>query len=331
MGLAAAQPEEIRQRRSAAEQTLGLVRSRLGAAGTYDLPGTTTGPAAEPDLEATGATTLTGVKVARQKTLQGQTTDIGGGFVKSDLPVGSPELGGYIDPKYAKSVSGLGQVKKLDPEAYTKQLEQSAEFRIASRLTAQAEQLLARQGPLWDDLIKNQQMPIIEGSAAMAKETAENLRRAAAKGGAARRDAFEAIQRMGAQREINTARMQSIANMRVELDKFAIQNAKEQLLFNQAWTENLSGIRETYNKAMDSASELMATASLPVMFASLDKAQQWRMHAYAKNRAKLTRWIQGGLGVVQMVTGAYGRNAAMMGQGAQTISGALSGPESPAG
>ena len=307
-GLAAAQPAEIRQRRAAAEQTLAAVRGRLGAPGTYDLPGAgPSGPAAppatgsyvDPTAQATAQGYLAGrprgkTTVLKKKQLEtfGKRQEAGTMDIAN---IDDMTVAAYADPRYISDLSVMGQVKQLSPERYTAELEKSSEFRTMSRLTAQAEQLVAREGPLWDELIKNQQLPIIEGSAAMAKESAENVRRAAAKGGAARRDAFEAVSRMNAQRDINTQRMQTVASMRVDLDRWSIDNAQKQISFNQGWAENLAGIRESYNAAMDNASALMATASLPVMFASQEKAQEWRAHAYAKSRAKLGGWITGAL------------------------------------
>jgi hypothetical protein len=315
-GIAAAQPAEIRQRRAAAEQTLAAVRGRLGAPGTYDLPGPA-GPAAapvsgsyvDPSAQARAqdyAASLPKGKmtVLKKKQLEtfGKRQEAGTMDIANveDLTVAA-----YADPRYMKDLGPMGQVKQLNPERYTAELEKTSEFRMMSRLTAQAEQLIAREGPLWDDLVKNQQLPIIEGSAAMAKESAENIRRAAAKGGAARRDAFEAVSRMNQQREINTQRMQTVASMRVDLDKWAIDNAQKQISFNQGWAENLAGIRESYNTAMDNASQLMATASLPIMFAAQEKAQEWRYFAHAKQRNKLGRWIQGAIGLAQIGVGAW--------------------------
>jgi hypothetical protein len=85
--LQAAQPEEIRQRRTAAEDTYQAIRNRLGAAGTF------------------GDTAGGGL---------GLTTDAAaeGAFTESKITEGAA---GAIDPRYTKKTA-LQTVRKLDPD-----------------------------------------------------------------------------------------------------------------------------------------------------------------------------------------------------------------------
>ena len=277
--LAAAQPEEIRTRRTAAEETYNKVLGRLGATGTYENVGGT--PPASPSLLGSQPQAAEDTSIFKtEKVKSAAATD--------------------IDRRFATDAN-LQDVKKLDADATVKSLEGTSQFRTMSRLQAEAEQLVARQGPLWDELIKNQQLPIIEGSAAMARENAESVRRAFAKGGAARRTAFETVERIRSQERINSQKIQQIANARVSLDKWSRENAQNVIEFGQKWASNLGGIREEYNRAMDSASELMVTGAIPQMMEATQKAADLRKQAHEQQRNKTMRWVKGVVGVVLMV------------------------------
>jgi len=210
-----------------------------------------------------------------------------------------------IDKRYMGE-DAIQKVTKVDKNALLGQLEGSAEFRIASRLTAEAEQLVAREGPLWNEMIKNTQLPIIEGMGAAARENAEAIRKAVQKGGSARREGMAAMVRMHEQAKINSSRVQQISESRMALDKWARENARTQLEFNEGWASNVAGVRESYNSAMDRASELMLSSAIPTMMEATGKAIQYREQAHAKQRAKVNNWIQGAIGVASLAAGGLG-------------------------
>ncbi len=305
--LAAAQPEEIRTRRAAAEDTYNRVLGRLGAPGTYDQ--TTTGTAPNGILgTGTGAAAPPGSPEAAsifktEKVKGAQATD--------------------IDRRFA-SDANLQDVTKLDPEATLKSLEGTSQFRTMSKLQAESEQLVNREGPLWDEMIKNQQLPIIESSAAIARQNAEDVKRAMAKGGAARRAAFETVTKIREQERINSNKIQQIANARVALDQWSRTNAQNVIQFGQQWASNLGGIREQYNTAMDKASELMLTGALPQMADYSSKAAALRKQAHEEQRNKTMRWVKGVAGVVLIAASAY-TGGATAGLGASLLGSAVSG------
>jgi hypothetical protein len=315
--LAAAQPAEIRERRLAAEQAYGGILSRLGAPGTYDGAPAAAAPGA-PEAPAAPLSGKERKQWIRQRTkeLRRQGVFKPGTAAKAEA-LRREETGGFvtskvmdpaarkIDVRYTKP-SELQDVRKIDPESYMVQMEGSAQFRIASRLTAEAEQLVARKGELWNELVNFQQLPIIEAAAMMQRENAENIRRAMARGGAARRDAFAAVQQMRAQERINGEKVRALAAHRIELDQWARDNARTQLEWNQNWAANQAGVRESYNNAMDRASELMVSSALPVMFASKQEAARFRQQAHEQNRNKVMRWVNGVVGVATMGAGIAG-------------------------
>lgn len=272
--LAAAQPEEIRARRQAAEETYTGVLGRLGAPGTYDIRG---GPA------ATG---------------EAPSEDAEGGIFRKE------KLADIPTTRYTKGLKAEARV--LDPAAYQKEIEKSAQFRIMSRLTAESEQLIAREGPLYDEMLNSLQLPILEGAGAMARENTEQLRRAMARGGSARRGAMEAVQKIRAQERINSQKVMALSQSRFALDQWSRENARTNLEFGMNWAANQGGIRESYNQAMDKASELMLNSALPIMMHTTEKAQQWRYYAHNKNRQKVGRWISGIIGIGSMFLGGAG-------------------------
>lgn len=297
--LAKHQPREIRERRTAAEEAYGAVRARLGAAGTYDIPGAAPGAPAGPGGAAPTETTpgIMGTKT----------------FTKKDWG----ELG--IDPRYTTEAQMKDfSIQKVDKNALLGQLEGSTEFRIASRLTAEAEQLVAREGPLWNEMVKNTQLPILEGFGAAARENAEAIRKAIQKGGSARREGMAAMVQMQEQAKLNSARVSQIAESRVALDKWARENARTQLEFNESWASNVAGVRESYNSAMDRASELMLGSAIPIMFESTKGYIEQREGAHAQQRAKVGQWISGAIAVGSLVAGGAGAlaGAGLLGAGA---------------
>lgn len=298
--LAAIQPEEVRARRTAAEEAYTNVVSRLGAEGTYG-----------PGAPTAGASTESVFKEADiQSSLEGPMYKEGGeGLGKTGQNL--LEKKGYLPSGSVGKTSIKGQI--IDPEKFQKKVEGSAQFRIASQLTAEAEQLINREGPLYEEMLNNLQLPIIEGSAALARENTEQLRRAMQRGGSARRSAFEAVQKMRAQERINSQKIQQLAQVRGSLDSWARENARTVLDFGQNWVSNLGGIRESYQKAMDSAAEMMLTEAMPLVFraegAAADSeaaAAEVRAKMHAENRQKTGQWVTGILSVASLALGGVG-------------------------
>ena len=277
--IAAAQPEEIRTRRTAAEQTYSNVLARLGAEGTYgDSAGTT------------GGGSILGDQGDVFKTEKAKS-----GFARD------------IDRRFHDD-SVIQDITSLDPEKATKAIEKSKQFQIMSRLTGEAEDILERKGELWEgmyeEMLETRQLPILEGSAAIARENAETLKRAFAKGGAARRSAFETVQRIRGQERINSMKVQALSQVRTQIDNLKIESnrwarghAMDVLNQGQAWAQNLGGIRESYNNAMDMASQLMLESALPIMAEYQSSAMAARAAASQAQRNKLGRWISGAAGI----------------------------------
>lgn len=339
---AAQQPEEIRERRTAAEGALGALTSTLGAEGTYDLPGTTPAappPATPPVTGPTGLLSQDGYKFANINVKKKYAKLLDKGYSPEEaagqLGAGkvSEEGGLFKSTKTAVGVAGTGGKGKtttttLDQEAMLEQQKGSSMFRQVSRMVAESEQMLARSGPLWDEMMRNTQLPIIESAAASSRENAEAIRKAMAKGGAARRDAFAAVQKIRAQDQINMQKGQQLAQAHTEMDRWARENAKNVVNFATGWAQNQAGIRESYHSAMDAATDLMASKSLPFIFNATTKEQEYRDAQSAQSRGKVMKQISGVLGVATSVVGLVG---SFYGQGGGSAAGAKMMEESTKG
>jgi len=284
--LAAAQPEEIRTRRQGVEEAYQGVLNRLGAQGTYENVG-----------GSPAMSNLTGAADATAALGESPTP----GIFKTEKAKSAQARD--IDPRYS-SEANIADITSLDAGKTVKNVENSAQFRIMSRLTAESEQLLAREGPLYTEMEKNLQNPIIEGSGAIARENAAEIKRMMAKGGAARRGAFEAVQKMRQQEEINSKRITAINQSRFALDNWARTNARTNLEFGQNWASNLGGVRESFNIAMDNAAELMTSEALPLMMQSTQAAMAYRRAAHKATTSGVMRWVKGIVGAVMMYYGA---------------------------
>jgi hypothetical protein len=322
----AAQPAEIRERRTAAEGALSGIQNDLGAPGTYGPPaaaptappGPSAAPPAGPSSSAsTGLLSQDGYNFANKHALKSYQKLIKKGFSTQEAvnQIGGDQAiaANSIFSMSKTGISGAGptggligqQTIKLDPTKAKNAVEGSSAFRQVSQMMAESEQMLSRSGPLYDEMMQSTQLPIIEGAAAAARENTENIRSAMARGGSARRDAFEAVQQIRAQDNINMQKGQQLAQAHLQMDQWVRDNAKSVINFSQNWSQNLAGIRESYQSAMDSASKLMASTSLPYMMASEQKAQEYREAQSAQQRGKVNRWITGILGVAEGVMTAY--------------------------
>ena len=154
--------EAEKARTLAAEQARQNVFTSLGAPGTYGTPGTPGAPSA-----GTGTGDV----------FQSDTT------TKSPAALSQFSRGGGYTKEFAEWESRKGI---LDPEKYGDDIRSSAQFRIQSARTAEAEQLLNREGKMWDELNNSVYGVIAEGSSQQWREDLRSIKNQAAKGGSAR-------------------------------------------------------------------------------------------------------------------------------------------------
>lgn len=318
------QPEEIRERRTTAEGLLSSLNADIGKTGTYDLPGTSgvDPQAPTPGVEETASADpllKDGYKFRNTADVEHYNKLIANGIPPEQA---ASKMGGRAmrGPdsifKENRTFSGhTGKAKTLgltfttsvDQDKAKAEIESSSAFRQVSRMMAESEQMLSRSGPLYEEMMRSTQLPILEGAGAAARENTENIRKAMLRGGAARRDAFSAIQKIRSQEQLNMAKGQQLADAHLKMDQWVRSNAKEVINFATGWAQNQAGIREAYHSAMDAATALMSNSALPFVFAVQQKEQEYRDAQSAQSRGKVMKQITGILGVAgSVVSMVYG-------------------------
>lgn len=238
--LAAAGIESVeaeKARTIAAEQARQRIYGLLGAPGTYDLPGTGA-------PTATGDVFQAGTKFGEAGSSLAMAQFRGGGY--------TPQVGDW------ESRAGI-----LDPEKYAEDVSKTAGFRIQSRRTAEAEQLLAREGPMWDELSNSVYGVINENAATQLREDVRALKTQAARGGTARRTALAEAQQMQAQEASNRAKTDQTWRANLELFSIVRENADNVAKGNYNFVENLPMIRGAYQNTMAALSEMLTGVALP--------------------------------------------------------------------
>lgn len=278
----AAAVEGMEKNAQGAEAARIDIQSSLGAAGSYDLPN--------------------GLGLG-----QGSPT--------------SANVDGLIKSEKAKSfwaTQGISQgnvqtLNTIDPEAVSNRVKGSAEFRIRSRMTAEAEQLLAREGALYDRMIKNQVTPVAEALGAASREALKERKQMLAKGGSARRQAFAMEQQLREKENLASKKATEMSNIYTRTDEFARKYAESTLTGNKEWVNNLGGVRDDYVRLANSAHEIMLNSALPNMMKAEEANHKMRAQAHAAKREKGMAVIKGIAAVVMMATGAGGMAAGMLG------------------
>lgn len=227
----------------------------------------------------------------------------GGGGLFKDVTLKDKATGEYRLLASSEKVAAGGKKKKkqrlvdfgveakgkiLDPEAFVKQATNTAQFRTMSRLTAEADQLIKREGPLWEEMNNSVLGGIYEGAAALHREQMKTISDAMARGGTARRQGLAAIQQMRAVENNNRQRQQSLWQGKLALDQWARNNARTQLAFNQAWVNNHEGVRDKFNTTMNNLAQFYGKTIMPsaINAASDNTSNALRAAGLAATRSK---------------------------------------------
>jgi hypothetical protein len=340
--LASQQPNEIRERNTAAEETYGGLLADIGnmpvgggppASSNPNAP--SAAPTAPPASHPDDLLTRDNVTFNDKKDTKKYDKLIKKGYSKDQaigMIPGAKDISGgdsiFTTQKTQSQGMGTGSLSpgtttKLDPNKAKAQMESSSAFRQINQMTAESEQMLNRTGPLYDEMMRSTQLPIIEGAAAATRENTENIRQAMMRGGAARSAAFAAVQKIRSQDQINMMKGQALADSHLKMDQWARDNAKNVINFGMNWASNQAGIRQSYNTAMDHASDLMASKSLPFMFTTQTKAEEYRQMHSQQRRSNVQKWVNYGLGIVAAVA-TYGQNTGLMEQANSQIAGTVS-------
>lgn len=264
-----AQADIAQQQTMAAEQARMNVIGMLGKPGTYDVPKPAgpfgysplgLGGIATPGVGGEGVLT-TGQTVTKAGAISGE--DVGIGILRGVGPQGQW--------KGTKKWSETGQV--LDPEALTQQITGTAGFRMASRAVAEAEQLMSRTGPLWEELNNSITGGIYHAAAASQKEMMSQLSRDLAAGGYARNAGMRIAQAMRVQERVNTERTNQLWQAKTTLEQTRVGMAAQMQDMAQAWVENQAGIRDAYTNALTNLETFWSKVMPPNLLAAQVQSQ----------------------------------------------------------
>jgi len=227
-----------------AEDARGILMGAMGAPGTYG-PGagepTTKGPMGMSLLGPRGLDTMRGAgaydpsagKVTKSGTIRGDEFAVHQ-YGPSWKGKKHWEVTGQVDDATQTAQKAMG----------------TSGFRQTSQLVAESEQLLNREGPLWNELQNSVVGGIFEGAATANREGAQELARMAARGGSQRSQAIAGAQRMRAQGKVNQERTSMLWTSSMEIEKWTRANVQDTQNFAQNWAGNQAGIRDTFTSAL---------------------------------------------------------------------------------
>ena len=252
-GLAIEAVDHAKARQEAAEQSRLAVFGMLGAPGSYDLPGAASGQFTPGQV---------GGDIYDTDSARTDKSAAAKGMLKYGHKTGQAGM----DLMYGKR-TGI-----LDPKKYAKEVAKSGSFRVQSRLTAEAEQLLAKEGEAWQKLDQATRGQIFEGAATALRESMREIKNNAAKGGSARRAALTEANKILAIERTNQIKINETWQANIRLDEYVRQNAMAVQDSNNRFLDNLPGIRDNYNNTMNSLAEMMASVAIPVASAATEKS-----------------------------------------------------------
>lgn len=209
--------------------------------------------------------------------------------------------------------------KALNVPEFLRRAKDSRQFRMVSRLTAEADQLMRREGPLWDELNTSILGGIYEGAAALGKEQTKAISDALARGGSARRQGLAVVQQMRAAEQVNRQRTQALWQSKLQLDSWIRDNARSQLQFNQQWVANHAGVRDQFSQTMENLATFYGKTIMPSALAANSAIGNTAvgMHQLANARSEQKN------GIGQMVSGI---GSILMGAGLKGLMGGGGGP-----
>lgn len=161
----------------------------------------------------------------------------------------------------------------LDPEAMAGAARETAGFRTVSRMVAEAEQLMNRSGPLWDQLNNSVVGGVYESNAAFQRQAMEQVSRAMARGGTARRAGLQMAQAFQVQEQINRNRTGQLWQSKLALEEYRTKYAQQVTSYSQAWVNNHAGIRDSFVNALQNLQLYWSSTMAPTLAGATVGAQ----------------------------------------------------------
>lgn len=281
------------------EQSVQMDRARIGLLGALGAPGTY--EESYEDFVAGGGGPGVGAPQGLFNLVEiskpGETAPIsalpgkgGGIYTKEEQKAQKmfEKTGGLIGDDYPNRTQATGSGWILDPDKYMEYMKGTRQFRMVSRMTAEADQLVRQEGPLWEKLRQSVENPILQGAATSAREMQETLAREAARGGSARNRAVQVANQIAANNDILGRRANALWTSSLAVKQWTQDNALRQLSFNQSWVSNLGGIRDVFAGFMQDAQNFYGSQILP----SVVNASGQTMNAASNNASVAAQMAQ---------------------------------------
>lgn len=259
-----ADSELARRNLLASEQAKMNVLGSLGQPGTYGpAPGSNAGPISLGVLKPTGLGSLYKAGSLLEGPSQAKIT----GTVSGE----DVALGNEAKWKGKKDWEVTGT--NMDPDAIAAEVKDSAGFRTVSRMVAEAEQLMNRSGPLWNELNNSVVGGIYESNAAFQRQAMDEIARSVARGGTARRVGMQAVQAFQAQEQINRSRTSQLWQAKMGLEQFRTQYAQQATSYANAWVNNTAGLRDSFVGALNNLQMFWSQTLAPSLVGATVGAQ----------------------------------------------------------
>lgn len=230
----------------------------------------------------------------------------------------------------------------IDPEGYANAAIGSIPFKMRSKMTAQAYQLLNKEGEEWDMLENSTLGQIHEGAALQLRDTVRRLKNDYAKGGTARRTALAEMGTIQAAERAHQMKVNETWQANIRLHHYTQANADAVQKGNIEYVRTLPGLNAEYRAAMQATASLLVSANEKAALITAD-AYQLRASQQAKNfgttllegviMAAGSKLLGGGLDVMgeamqtegTMQGGMTGKFMDVLGGGVKAIGGNISG------
>jgi len=310
-----------REQLRANEQASLYVFGALGQPGTYDAPSQYGGP-----LTSLTPAGLGGMYSGTGPLLGGTPITKSGAVTGADVAVTQkPQWKGTKEWALNDTIT--------NPEALAASIKQSSGFRTVSKLVADAEQMMNKQGPLWNELNNSVIGSIYQASAATNRQALEQASAMIARKGGAARTGMDWVNRMRVQEGVNRDRTNTLWQAKLGLEQWTRDNAMKVQSFAQAWTSNHAGIRDSYTNALVNlrtfwsqtwpvaAAQMNQKATMRMQDASqtyydaVNEANQMKIASIANGVSSLGKGLMGGMGGMGGGAGGLSGLTGLMGGG----------------
>lgn len=248
----------------ATEQARVMLQQAMGRPGSYDDFPTTAGPIGLGSLAPQGVGGL-GISAPSLGVWTTKKGEVGPGDVEG--PKGGANKYTF-DPQEWES-----QGYELDPNAIAGAAMDSQGFKNISRMTAEAGQLLAGKGDLYNKLTQSIVGGTFGATAARARVVDEEMARAAARGGnEATSAALKFAARARAQEEINRTHVNALWQSKLQMEGWARNYAGQVQNLGQDWLDNAAGVRDVFNNMLNNAQNFWTNVMIPTLMPQSQRA-----------------------------------------------------------